>query len=247
MMAAAFRATEGAPDATGPLGDGNYCVEQGECVQSIAFARRMHWKTIWDDPRNAILKQARDPNILLPGDRLHVPDPEPKTVDAETDRRHTYVVEGIWSRVHIRMVEWAPAPEQPDNEPDGGMMEAKPRAHVPYVLVIEERSFSGTTDADGWIDHVISPGARQGKLILEPGTSRAYTLPLLLGGLDPMPAASGVCQRLANLGFGADTDLQPDSAEFQDAVQAFQTANGLEPSGVVDAETRAKLQELHCS
>jgi hypothetical protein len=250
-------------DASRPVGDGEYCVQQGECLESIAFSRRLNWKQIWDDPRNAALKQTRSPNILLPGDRLYVPDLETKSFDAVTDRRHTFVLEGVWSRLHIRVVEWiqADVEQQHDtadpvgtdgssagHEPNKAALQARPRAHVPYVLTIDKAQwFSGRTDSDGWIDHAVSPGAQQGELLLEPGTERAYKLQLLLGGLDPIAAHSGICQRLANLGFCPCADLQSGSPEFQDAVRAFQTANGLESTGLLDQETRARLNDIHGS
>jgi hypothetical protein len=93
----------------------------------------------------------------------------------------------------------------------------------------------------------ISPGAQSGKLIIEPGTGEAYEIPLVLGGLDPLNSASGVCQRLANLGFADRGGYAPDSQEFQDALRAFQAANGIDETGLADSITTAKLKDLHRS
>jgi hypothetical protein len=263
------------PDtSSGPVGDGEYYVAEGDCIESIAFARGIPWTRIWDHPENAALKEARrDPNILLPGDRLFVPDPELKNVAAATDKRHKFRRMGAASRLRIRIVEWmwenageardgspadgdAPpdaqsgAPDPPaDSEarPNGGTARARPRASLPYLLIIDGQSFSGQTDSDGWIDRLIAPDARQGKLILEPGTERAYETAVVLGGLDPPASQSGVCQRLMNLGFASDAGLQPESEEFQDAVRAFQAANGLESTGQLDEQTRGKLLGAHGS
>lgn len=226
-----------------PVGDGEYTVQEGECVESIAFARGLAWKAIWGDSRNSAVKQARqDPNVLLPGDRLHVPDPESKWIEGTTDQRHEFVRQDVPSRVHIRIVEWIES-----DQPDEGEAQVRPRAELPYVLEVDGKSSSGSTDPDGWIDRVISPGAREGKLILEPGTERAYEIRLALGGLDPVDAESGVCQRLVNLGFASGPGLASDSTAFQDAIRAFQAANGLESTGVVDSPTRDRLKSVHGS
>jgi hypothetical protein len=229
------------PDASAPIGDGNYSVQEGDCVESIAFKRRLEWQKVWNDPKNASLKEAgRDPNILLPGDRLYVPPVESKQVDAVTDKLHPFVLKGVPSRLHIRIVEWV--------EVEGSeQMEARPRAAVPYVLVVDGKTFSGETDSDGWIDQVVSPAARQGKLTIEPGTDQACEFAVSVGGLDPIAAHSGTCQRLANLGFASSPDLQEDSDEFQGAVRAFQGANGLETTGTLDSSTRSKLGDVHGS
>src|SRR6185503_16443662 len=80
----------GGPDCP-PVGDGEYEVRQGECVESIAFANGLSWETVWNDPKNAKVKDARkDPNVLLPGDRLHVRDLEKKQVDGATEKRHKF-------------------------------------------------------------------------------------------------------------------------------------------------------------
>src|SRR5262247_2040234 len=90
-----------------PVGSGAYVVQQGECVESIAFASGMTPQKIWDHPQNSALKQARKHrNILLPGDQLHVPDLEVKWVEAASDARHTFCRKALQTEVKIRIVEW---------------------------------------------------------------------------------------------------------------------------------------------
>src|SRR3982750_635578 len=82
----------------GPVGDGSYLVQQGDCLESIAFAHGLDWQTMWLAPENAVLRDARNANILLSGDRLFVPAIRPKSVDCATDKVHSFVRKGVPSR-----------------------------------------------------------------------------------------------------------------------------------------------------
>jgi hypothetical protein len=42
-----------------PAGDGNYRVQQGDCMQSIAATRGFLWETLWNLPENKQLKETR--------------------------------------------------------------------------------------------------------------------------------------------------------------------------------------------
>jgi hypothetical protein len=57
-----------------PVGSGNYTVQEGDCITSIASLAGHFWKTLWEHPSNADLSHARkSPNILLTGDILTIP------------------------------------------------------------------------------------------------------------------------------------------------------------------------------
>lgn len=232
------------PESAGPLGGGPYLVEQGDCLESIAFARGLLWKTVWNAPENADLKNARNSNILLPGDRLFIPAIRPKLADCAVDQKHQFIREGVSSRLRVRVFEWV----WPDSARPGedAPAEVRPRSDVPYALQIDGSLISGYTDGDGWIDTPISPGARGGSLTLEPGTPQSQRVSLVLGGLDPAAADSGVSQRLANLGFDPNT-TDRDSDEFKDAVSTFQAALGIEATGTLDDDTMKQLNSMHCS
>lgn len=228
-----------------PVGDGNYVVSQGDCLESIAFNRGLLWQTIWNHPNNRSLRDARDNhNILLPGDRLFVPPLTPKSLDAATDMLHTYVRKGYQSRLRIQILEWVRSDSQ--SAEDDSVI-SRPRPKVPYVLVIDGQATSGDTDENGWIDQPISPGAQGGSLLLDPGMPQAYSRSIVLGGLDPLGASSGIGQRLANLGFLSDPSCSADSPEFQDALEGFQSVNNLNPTGKADDDTLAQLRQIHNS
>ena len=65
----------------------NYQVKQGDCISSIAFEHGFFGDTIWNHPNNKDLKTKRqDPNILMPGDMVFVPDKRLKEVSESTNQ-----------------------------------------------------------------------------------------------------------------------------------------------------------------
>jgi N-acetylmuramoyl-L-alanine amidase len=52
-----------------------YTAGQGDSTTRIAFRNGFFWKTVWEHPENSELKSKRkDPNILLPGDTVFIPE-----------------------------------------------------------------------------------------------------------------------------------------------------------------------------
>lgn len=198
-------------------------VQQGDCIDSIAFENGFFPETIWNDAANAELKKLRgDPNVLLPGDVVVVPDKRTKTVALRTGARHVFRRKGVPEKLRLRF-----------------LREGQPRAAESYVLEIDGAALSGTTDAEGRIEHWIPPNARSGRIVFG-GESQAYAL--LLGELDPIDTVSGVQARLFALGFYDGPVDGEETAETEEAVQEFQAAHALEPFGAVDDATRDALR-----
>src|SRR5918912_2146186 len=127
----------------------------------------------------------------------------------------------------------------------------RPRANVPFLIKIDGALFRGQTDGEGRIEIATPPNARQGQLILEPGTLNELELPLNLGFLNPLKDSrgatdvSGVKHRLANLGFDCGDRSDETTPELAAALRAFQEKHGLQATGEVDEATRGKILELH--
>jgi N-acetylmuramoyl-L-alanine amidase len=248
----------------GPVGQGDYVVSSGDCMSSIAKAHGHFWETLWNHPDNADLKAARrDPNILLPGDRVSVPPIRQRDEGRPTDQRHTFCRRGEPSKFRLRLIEPkkdertitdAPQPRYEgkdvvteDPEPPSGAVEDEPRASVPYVLEIDGTTTNGTTDGDGYVEAVIPGSARAGRLVLNPGTAHEEEFRLMLGHLDPISEFVGVKQRLANLTFDCGDQSNEMTPGLRTAIEAFQQKLGLEPTGELTDELRQKIRELHGS
>lgn len=212
-------------DLASPLGKGAYTVQPGDCVSSVAFAHGFFEDTLWDLPENADVKKARkDLNILLPGDRLTIPELRSKTLDCAIDQSHTFRRIGVPERLRIQML-------------DG---DQKPRKNLEYTLTVDESKFTGKTDGDGYLDHWISPAAMSARLEFpknEFGLPEAYDIDI--GRLDPVNSVNGAAARMQNLGFFGPG--QP----FQRALEDFQEIQKLEVTGALDRATQDKLVELY--
>jgi hypothetical protein len=196
-----------------------YTVRQGDCISSIAYEYGFFPSTIWDDPKNAALKETRkDPNVLFAGDVIYVPEKQQKEESCGGEQRHRFKRRGVPSKFRIKL-----------------MIDDEPRANVPYRVVINGVTSQGTTDGDGLVEGPLPPIARQGTLYVgDPGQEDVYEL--AFGTLDPVDTEEGVKQRLLNLGYAAGQDLQ-------EALRDFQTVEQLSVTGEINTETCERLQQ----
>lgn len=228
--------TEQTVERSGPqqepttVGRGEYVVEDGDCLESIAFASGHFWETLWNLPDNADIKRTRKtPNILLPGDRLTVPEIQVEWRAGATETTHRFRRRGVPSRLAICIKECGSA-----------------RAHEPYRLTIDGAVFQGTTDADGWVRRPLPPDAREGELVVGKHPLTSIVIPLQFGGMHPLSELTGIQQRLGNLGFGCEPSGELDEATLF-ALASFQKANNLEPTAELNSGTIHQLRQAHGS
>lgn len=214
----------------GPAGSGEYEVRPGDCLSSIAYRHGLTWQRIWNHPANAELKRVRgNPNILYPGDRLHVPEKESKFHWGASDRKHTFVRKGVPEKFNLTL-----------------RREGKPVAGAPYTLHVGARTHRGTTDAQGRVQVPIVPDAESARLILGQGAA-TQVYEFRLGHVDPVTEISGVQARLRNLGYDCGAVDGLTSEATTEALRAFQEAVGLQATGEIDDATRAALMREHGS
>jgi Putative peptidoglycan binding domain len=202
----------------------NYQVKQGDCISSIAFEHGFFADTIWNHASNAELKEKReDPNVLMPGDVVFVPDKRLKEVPEPTNNVHKFKCKNTPEKFKLQLLK------------DGAA-----RAFEEYELEIEDLKFSGKTDSQGRIERSIPPDAKKGKLLLANGTE---VYQLQLGNLNPSDEITGAQGRLWNLGlyFGAIDGKMSD--ELEEALQEYQFAKNIEPDGKLTPATIDSLKQ----
>lgn len=228
----AVRGLSSARDEAGEqaVGTGDHVVRNGECISSIARHSGHFWQTIWDEPANAALKSVRrQPNVLMPGDRVTIPELRPKSEPGATEMRHRFIRRGEPSHFAVRVMD-----------------QDLPRANEPFTLIIDgQQTITGVTDPEGKLDVPIPGTARKATLIVGVEGDQ-LTQEIQLGGLDPVTSWSGVQTRLKNLGFDCDPTGEPDDATL-DALNEFRASVGLPAVQDIDEPTRARLQAAHGS
>ena len=218
------------PDNGGPVGDGDYIVEEGDCMASIAFEHGFLPDTLWALPQNAELNSGRtDQRVLLPGDRVHIPKIRLRYEAGQTDEKHVFVKKGVTETLRIVLL-----------DEDGN-----PRPDLKYILTIDKKIVkSDVTPANGLIEAAIAPNARSGKLTVK-GEEAEEVYLLQLGGMDPISSATGVQGRLNNLGFycgAVDGIIGPQT---RGAISEFQASQNLTVTGQMDDDTRQALARVH--
>ncbi len=214
-----------------PVGDGDYRVQQGDCMQSIAARRGFLWETLWNLPENKQLKETRkDPNCLLPGDRVHVPEPRPRQEGGATEQKHRFRRKGLPAMLRLQF-----------------QNEGEALASQPFTFTTDlTEPYEGTTDGDGVAEIPIPTGAHHGTIRVGVGEEqKVYEVDL--GQLDPYDSISGVQARLNNLGYGAGEVDGRLSARTERALRQFQRQQQLEITGRLDEKTCDKLRELNGS
>ena len=204
-----------------------HIIKQGECLSSIAAEYGFEdYRSIWNHPANAGLKQRRlDPNILLPGDRLFVPEKTIREEHKPTEDHHVFVVNQ--SKVQLELVL---------------QFDSEPLAKKDYTLTIGLRQLKGTTDAKGKLKQPIEPDDETAVLRLD---DPIVEWNLKIGHLDPVTEVSGVQQRLTNLGHACGDIDGVAGGHTRAALRQFQSHHGLKPTGAIDAATKDALRKAH--
>ncbi len=203
-------------------------------MSSIAYSHGFFWQTLWNLSENAGLKAKRkNPNVLMTGDIVHIPDLTVKRESGATETTHKFTLKGVPEKLNIQLLDF----------------DHKPRPNLGYVIVIDGNSRRGKTDANGVVTEGIPPNAMSGKLTFaappdHTGKAKNQVMILQLGALNPISEVSGLKARLANLGFYKGPIDENLDAAAKKAIGAFQRKKGLPVTGVADAATRQKLQDL---
>ena len=207
-----------------------HTVKYGECITSIADAYGFFWQTVWGHPQNSALQQKRkDPNTLVAGDTVFIPDKRQKQEEVETGKKHRFGKKGVPALFRIQLLE-----------------EENFLANLDYELSIKHKNGTsahyGTTTAEGIIEAALPTDAVSAHLVVGP-ERREYSLEF--GLLPPIDEIAGIQARLQNLGFfDADISGKLDEATT-DAIIGFQQRFNLQETGKPDQKTKDKLLSMH--
>jgi hypothetical protein len=212
-----------------------YIVKEGECLSSLA--QKFGFKNldiIYNHPENRELKKIRpNPNLLLPGDEVFIPESEPKSVSANTNYLHHFKLSRPKTRLKILL-------SGLDNEPVRNRK---------YILHIDNLRFEGVSKYNGLIEHEISPFGEEGILMIYPEDGKQGADPIVLkvklGHLDPIDTLTGIQARLNNLGFNAGPVNGIMEPLFVLGIKLFQQAYGLPIDGKPDSKTQLKLKQVY--
>ncbi|MDX2132075.1 MAG: peptidoglycan-binding domain-containing protein [Planctomycetota bacterium] len=199
---------------------------RGDSVTSIAEDRGYFWQTVWEHADNTELREKRgDPNIIAAGDVVVIPPKTRKDETRATGARHEFKRKGVPAQLKLRLTRLG-----------------SPRADEPFVLVLDGKHITGSTDGDGKIEIDIPPNARQGELRLKNGKE---VYPITVGALDPWDTPTGAQQRLNNMGFACGSSGNLTDAKSVAAIRAFQEKYALPITGEADQTTLRTIDEKH--
>ena len=209
-----------------------YTALAGDTITKIAAAFHFDdFRDIFEHPDNADLREARpDPNLLVAGDQVHIPDrPEPTTHQLPTDQNHQVVVPVLRQVVRVQFHPHAEGPY------DG----------LEYELEAGTERFEGVIG--GIIEHQVSAKLHTVTLTVHGVGESAETVrwTLALGHLDPIEMMTGCQARLRNMGFDCGPVDGLDGPKTRAAVRAFQRHAGVGDDGVIGPVTRGKLTEAY--
>ncbi len=210
-----------------------YTVEQGDHLSKIAKDHGFtDYTVIWDHPENCDLKnQRQNPNVLLPGDEVFIPDMEQKQEAGATDKHHTFTVDKKTLKLRLVLED----------------IYEKPIAGAQCALLVDGQTYQLTTDGNGKLEQEIPLDAKEGVLTIR-GNQTPFAngvIPIKIGHLDPIDEISGQIARLNNLGYFAGKLDGSNRDALNSAIQEFQCDNGLAVDGDCGPKTQSKLKQIH--
>ncbi len=208
-------------------------VVSGECLSSIAARYGFHdYRTLYHHPENEALRRARpNPNVLYPGDEVHIPDMREGAARVPTTQLHRFQVRKPRKVLRLRLLD----------------REGRAIANTRYELELGAERREGVTDGDGGIEEPVPVGATEGEIHFDDRTLR-----LSFGALNPLADAadhgvSGAQSRLRNLGYPVGPVDGVAGPRTRTALGLFQLDQGIEVTCELDDPTRARLEAAHGS
>lgn len=201
-----------------------YIIRQGDHLSSVAYRCGFDADAVWNDPKNAQLRQVRpDPNILDPGDVLYIPDQDapPVMKSLTTGSTNAFVSDAPTVTLTQQFI-----------GPD-----ATTYASRAYTIQELDQLTGLATDENGFARFPVPVTLATATLVF---TDTGELWALRIGEMDPINTPLGIFKRLQNLGY-LGLDVQFDSSSLANnldvlrmglrSLKASQTSNGDDAPG----------------
>jgi len=207
-----------------------YVVKQGDFLARLAYVHGFDADDVWANPKNQELKDTRDPNVLMPGDLLFIPDKRvqpSKPLGNGSTNAYTAAIPTVTMSLYLK-------------SPDGAPLAAEPYEVHGVGDIIEN-----VTQGDGLLELEVPVTIRVFQVTL-PQQERSFDVHV--GHLCPTDQESGTAGQLASLGY---LDMPPHAGvgqirdDFHAAVAMFQEDNDLAVTGEVDSGTRDAIDSAY--
>lgn len=220
-----------------------YTVKQGDYLAKIAKKHGLSgWEKIYDHEQNKEFKAKRpNPNIIYPGDKIFIPDKDPREENCRTEVKHTFRLKTEKVKINLEMTD--PAGE--------------PLSMAKYELKTKgkkQNTYTKTIDDDrnslqaGIVKEEISLDEEDGVLkiwINDEDEDHDYEYQLKFGHLDPIDEVAGVQARLNNLGFECGKADNNKGPKTEAAIKEFQEEYGLKVDGIAGNKTQNRIKERY--
>lgn len=209
-----------------------YIVRLGDYLTKIAVRHRFDADEVWNCDKNATLRASRsNPEMLCRGDLLYIPTEKSASLPVKAGASNTYRVNipSVTLNLHFQ---FNGSPMSGEDCIVSGLRDAQPEQ----------------TDGDGCLEVEVSISVEQFSVYF-PERKRYFLV--RPGYLGPENQLVGITSRLRNLGFlptpaeGENKKRERDRLRL--ALQAFQASHNMEPTGILDDDTRAAIVKAHGS
>jgi hypothetical protein len=239
-------------------------VKQGEDIYTIAADFGIHPDTIWNHSANRELKELRKhPGILNPGDRVVIPDKQPREETGATGECHVFRKKTGTVKLKMRLLgpdheamlskqEAAPPDDDEDSEDvplqahyEDEKIEDTPPEVVPLknkrcIVNVAGKLIETTTNGDGVLECSVPAHAKTVTITADPGTPGEAHFFADIGALDPVTTSSGLKQRLSGLGF-LDPSMGHDDHAVEMAMKRFNHHHGIKTSDAAGGEAQKNV------
>lgn len=208
-----------------------YVVQRGDYASSIAADHGFEgFNAIWSAPENADLRALRkDPQQLVPGDEVTIPDRTPAQFRRHTGRTHTFVLDRDALVLRLRVHDHR----------------RRALASAPGELRVDGEVLPVTTDATGLVEVPIPRGAHAATLVVGD-----HSFDLAIGDLQPVSEAAGQWGRFVNLDAWFDEDDEDEDGHTDARELAFELAAAFRAKasdGQAAPPALKELEEAHDS